>query len=88
MGLLDRFRDDVARRHLHKAPVDACKGSLGHAPQRHFEALEPRLALGPRIQAESAELGFGARLARAELDPASETRSSIATRSAVRAGWL
>ena len=37
---------------------------------RHFEALEPRLALDRVVEPEAAQLGFGARLARAELDPA------------------
>ena len=66
---LHRLGDDVARWHLHEAPVDPGERRLGHAAERDLESLEPGVPLGRRVDQEAAELGLRSGLARAELDP-------------------
>ena len=61
-------------------------------PREHERDLCHRLlphgALLRGVDAEALELHARRGLAGAELDAAAETRSSIAMRSATRAGWL
>ena len=69
MGALHRLRDDVTRWHLHEAAVDAGERCLRQAAQRDLQSLEPRIALGRRIDLEPAELRLRTRLTRSELHP-------------------
>ncbi len=68
--LLHRLGHDVARWHLHEAPVDTGERRLGHAAERDLQSLEPGVPLGRRVDQEASQLGLRARLARPELDPA------------------
>ena len=74
---------------VHVLALDAGERRLGHAADRDLEPLEPLLALLQRVDRRS-------RRARPRCDDSPlpnstrplETRSSMLTRSAVRAGWL
>ncbi len=66
--LLHRLGNDVPRRHLHVLAVDAGERHFGHAADGDLEPLLPHLAFEHRVDVEPAELGFGGRLAGAELD--------------------
>jgi hypothetical protein len=67
--LLQRLRNDVARRHRHVLPRESGERRLAHAPQRDPQALLPRAALLLGVDPERVELGGRRPLAGAELDP-------------------
>jgi hypothetical protein len=68
--------------------VAARERLLDQQPRHHIQGFLPLGALDLALDAEAAKLGLRAGLARTELDRPPEIRSSVAMRSATRAGWL
>ena len=70
MRLLQRFGDDVARRHLDVLAIESAERLLDHAADRDLEGLLPLGPLVGGIDVESTEFTDGGRFPGAELDPA------------------
>jgi len=70
MWLLQRLRNDVARRHPDELPVEARERLLDHHPGDRLECLVPHLALVLAVDQEPPELRCRAGFAGAELDTA------------------
>ena len=87
MRLLARLRDDVAQREVEVLAV-----VLPRVVPEHRKAgahgVFPHGALVAEPDVERMQLGGGGRLTEAQLDATVDSKSSVETRSATRAGWF